>query len=213
MARTNNQPNPSDRNTGFVFRKVTATIKGVTPLSQSRALQTARGENEPADAHDLRCWKERMHVNPDGLVFIPPLAIKNGLTDAAAKLGLTVPGHGRKQYKGLFESGIMCSDPIILKDENGKPIKADDVVFEKLHVPADGRRGGSTRVFRHFPYFPKWQATVEFIVLDERIGDAAIERHMRALGVFVGLGRFRPSRNGYYGRFSVLDIKIEATSE
>ena len=34
-----------------------------------------------------------------------------------------------------------------------------------------------------------------------------IEKYLKHAGEFIGLGYFRPRRNGYYGRFTVHDFK------
>jgi hypothetical protein len=194
----------SKESSGFVVRKAICELESMSPYSQSRAFQSERGDNEPHDKFDERCWRERMHVNEDGVVFVPPLAIKNGLTEAAGKLDMSVPGAGKKKFKGLFASGIMCLNPMVLDG-----VKATEVVGERLYVPSNGRSGDGTRVYRRFPHIPKWSGKVEVLILDERISDAVFKKHMEALGVFVGLGRFRPARNGFYGRFNVKSIEFK----
>jgi hypothetical protein len=49
----------------------------------------------------------------------------------------------------------------------------------------------------------QWSGDVEFMVLDEIIDNETFETHLKDAGQFIGVGRFRPRNNGYYGRFSV----------
>ena len=58
-----------------------------------------------------------------------------------------------------------------------------------------------------------WGGIVEVIVLDETVlqtskttGLTILEDVCRGAGQFIGLGRFRPRNNGFYGRFDVLSI-------
>jgi hypothetical protein len=44
---------------------------------------------------------------------------------------------------------------------------------------------------------------VEFLVLDETITQDVFAEHLTEAGRFIGIGRFRPRSNGYYGRFTV----------
>jgi hypothetical protein len=62
---------------------------------------------------------------------------------------------------------------------------------------------------RIFPEFDSWGGQVTFLVSDERITPAIFERHIRAAGEYVGLGRFRPENPicGTNGKFRVTEIK------
>ena len=183
----------------MAIRLATAKIVGASPYSQSRKTLTPKEDRETSDVHERRTWRERMHVNPEGLVYIPPMALKNCLDQAASSLGLTVPGRGKKGYAKVFEAGVLVMDPIVLA------VKAEDVQPEELFVPSDGRRGGGSRVTKLFPYIPEdqWAGEAKFTVLDDLITEDVFERVLHHAGQLVGLGRFRPQTRGFYGRFSV----------
>ena len=120
---------------------VVASIKGVSPYSQSRPIQSVKNTGESHDAFEERTWRERLHVNDAGNVFIPPMAIKNMMCDCARFLSETVPGKGKATWTKHFDAGIMVVSPA----EIG--VKADEVIGERLFVPSDGKKGGSTRVW------------------------------------------------------------------
>ena len=42
-----------------------------------------------------------------------------------------------------------------------------------------------------------------FFVLDETITEDVFLNHLTQAGQFIGIGRFRPRNNGFYGRFAV----------
>jgi hypothetical protein len=107
----------------------------------------------------------------------------------------------------------LAPDPLPLF-VNGKPILGGDVKSEKLFVPSDGTRGGGRRVWKWFPVIPEWETEAKIIALDpiliahkEKIGS-----YLTHAGQFIGMGRFRPVRNGYYGRFTVHDLKYTKMS-
>lgn len=182
-----------------------AVIQGVTPYSQSKAIQSKRKTGEQADAFEERTWKERLHVNDDGKVFIPPMAVKNCLSEVAKYLSESVPGKGKATFTKHFDAGILIVEPIVLEAE------AEKVTGERFFVPSDGKKGGSSRVWKIFPVIHKWSGNVEIMVLDPVLADKPekIEEYLGHAGKFIGLGRFRPRNGGFYGRFEVKSFKVE----
>jgi len=178
-----------------------ASLESISQYSQSRYHDAEKLPKEAADDYEARTWRKRMHVNEDGHVFIPPMAFKNCLSDAAKYLSIQVPGKGKSTYTKHFEAGVLVVDPLVL------PITRDDIECEWLHVPSDGRRGGTTRVEKCFPLIPAWEGEVKYLIFDDIITEDAFEEHLRDCGSFIGIGRFRPRNNGFYGRFSVESIK------
>ena len=140
-------------------------------------------------------------MTQDGYIYIPPMQFSNSLKNAAKILNLSIPGQGKAKYTKNFEAGVLVFEGIKL------PIKIDDVKGEWIHVPSDGRRGGTTRVMKCFPLIPEWKGTVTYNIFDDIITKDVFEQVIRASGELIGIGRFRPRNWGYYGRFIVEDIK------
>jgi hypothetical protein len=184
-------------------------LQSESPISFSKFVNVSKNVGETHAQHEERTWREKLHVNDDGYVIIPPMMFKNALSQAASYLGIQRPGKGKRTFLKHFEAGIMVTEPLILD------LKKEDVQGEWLYVPSDGRRGGTTRVEKMFPIIPSWKGTVKFYIIDETVmeqlpdknGKAAFEYHLEEAGKFIGLGRFRPRNNGYYGRFKVVSIK------
>lgn len=180
---------------------VTATIKGISPYSQNGYYKTPKLDRESAADYEARTWRDRMTVDKDGYVIIPPMALKNCLSDAARFLSVKIAGKRNATFTKHFEAGVIVTDPIRL------PIKKGDVPFEWLFVPADGKRGGSSRVEKCFGIIHEWGGTAVFHVLDHTITETAFREHLEQAGSFIGLGRFRPRNNGFYGRFVVESLR------
>lgn len=181
-------------------------IQGISPYSQSKHYELDKLQGEGQDDYYQRTWKNHLHTR-NGEVFIPPNAFKNCLSEAAKYMNLSVPGKGKNTYTKHFEAGVQISRPIMLG------IKAEDVKCEKLFLPSDGKRGGSKRVWKYYPYLEQWRGVIECLILDETClqtsrttGATILEDVCRGAGQYIGLGRFRPRNNGYYGRFDVLNI-------
>src|SRR5688572_13303612 len=187
------------------MRIVTAQLESIAPYSQSRYYEmeqprTKRGSGTVTESpHDYeeRTWRHRVHVNEAGNIVIPPMAFKNCIAEVAKYLSVQIPGKGKSTYTKHFEAGVMVLEGLTL------PETKESVEGEWLHVPSDGRRGGPKRVAKCFPVIRRWSGPVTFHVLDDVITQDVFEQHLRDAGNFIGIGRFRPRNNGYYGRFKV----------
>jgi hypothetical protein len=179
------------------MKTVSVKITGKSPLSFSKYVQTPKLEREGHADYDERTWRERLHYDSNGVVFVPPMMFKNALSEAAKYRSEQIQGKGKSTYTKHFEAGVMATQPMSLG------INKDDVQKEVVHVPADGKRGGTTRVLKNFPKIENWSGIINFHILDEIITRDVFERHLKDAGDFIGIGRFRPRNNGYYGRFDI----------
>jgi hypothetical protein len=178
-----------------------ATLESISPYSQSRHYDVPKEKKELPKDYEARTWRERLHVDDKGEVFIPPMAFKNALSEIARFLSIQIPGKGKSTYTKHFEAGVMVMDPVPLG------IKKEDVDGEWLFVPSDGKRGGGKRVDKCFPIIRQWTGKVKFYLLDETVTPDVFEQHLKESGAFIGIGRFRPRNNGFYGRFKVKEVK------
>ncbi len=178
-----------------------ARLKSSSPYSQSRHYTVEKLSKEGANDYEMRTWRNRMHVTPDGFVFIPPTAFKNCLSEAAKFLSIQIPGKGKSTYTKHVEAGILVTDPLTLD------VKAADVPGEELFVPASGKRGDGKRVTKMFPLIAEWSGDVTFHVIDETVTRDVLAQHLAEAGKLIGIGRFRPRNNGFYGRFTVTSLE------
>jgi hypothetical protein len=182
------------------MRKILASLESITPMSQGRYHNEPKLDKENYDDYEKRTWRKRMHVNENGNVIIPPFAFKNCLSSAAKRLGMQIPGKGKKTYTKHFESGLLIADPMVLD------IKAKDVSETVIFVPSDGMRGGSKRVMKYFPTIYTWAGDLLLYILDDTITKDVFMKHLQEAGNFVGIGSLRVEKNGIWGRFQVVDL-------
>lgn len=172
-------------------------LTGTSPYSQSKAITSVKPSQEPHDDFDRRVWKEHCHVDEaTGRIFISAYAIKNCLSDSASFLSLKVPGKRSATFTKHFLAGLIVPQGVMLDTH------IDKVECERLSCSADGKKNGSTRVWRTFPVIRKWEGEVPIVVLDETITQEVLQQHGEAAGMFIGLGRSRPRNGGSYGRFT-----------
>jgi hypothetical protein len=185
-----------------------AKLKSVSPYSQSRHYEVPKVDNgkESSSNYEIRTWRERLHYLEDGTIYIPPMAFKNAMSEVAKFLSIKIEGKGAATYTKHFEAGVLVTEPLLL------PIKKDDVEGEWLFVPSDGRRGGGKRVSKCFPLIREWEGVVTFYILDETITPEVFDLFLKEAGNFIGIGRFRPKNNGFYGRFEVVSTEWSTKS-
>ncbi len=189
------------------MRTAKATLHSMTPYSQSAPIEEKKPRDESHDEFEKRTWMQRCHVDEKGICYIPPMAFKKSLSEAAKYKGIKIPGSGNSKYTKHFEAGVMCVDPVSLG------VHIDNVEHERVFVPSDGRRGGTSRVWKQFPVFREWTVEVTYLILDEIITDDVFAEHLKDSGQFIGIGRWRPRNDGMYGRFEVLDLEITKNKE
>ena len=183
------------------MRDVIAELQSISPYSQGKHYDVTKLSKERPDDYEKRTWRERMHVTEEGFVFIPPMAFKNCLSEIAKYLSMQIPGKGKSTYTKHFESGVLVLEAMPL------PFKKESVDPEWVFVPADGRRGSGKRVLKCFGRINEWHGKVRFHILDDTITEEVFLTHLEQAGQFIGIGRFRPRSNGYYGRFVVKSLE------
>lgn len=183
-----------------------AKLKSVVPYYQSRPLDprdeaTAKKDKETGEDYEDRIWRERVHTNGDGKVFIPAASFKNCIAEAAKYLNLQIPGKGKATYTKHFEAGIIVPEPLHLN------VPKEDVQCHRLFLPADGKRGSGKRVWKNMPIIHQWSGAVTFLILDETITKEIFQKVLEEAGKFIGVGTFRPRNNGTFGRFEIESLK------
>jgi len=179
------------------MRICTATLESLSPLCQSRYHNTPKNDKESHDEYEKRTWREKLYADENGFVYVQPMALKFSIDGAAKRLRIRRPGKGQSEWGKILSGGVMVMEPMTLD------IKKADVEGQWLHLNADGKRGGGTRVMRCIPTIPKWKATMKFYLIDDAIPQDVFEYHLNQAGMIVGIGQHRPDNGGFCGRFKV----------
>jgi len=185
------------------MKQAICKLSSASEYSQSRPYQTEKLSKELPKDYEERTWKDRLHLDKKDptMVIIPPMVFKNCLSECAKFRSIQIPGKGKATYTKHFEAGVQVTEPMHIN------IKAADVEGEWVFVPVTGRRGDGSRVYKKFPLILQWSGEITFYVMDETITEDVFREHLEEAGRFIGIGRFRPRNNGYYGRFNVDDIQ------
>jgi len=178
-----------------------ASLESMGTYGQSRYYDVPKLEKESAVDYETRTWRERCHYNEEGYIFIPPMQFKKALANAASFLRMRIPGKGQSEYGKHFKAGVLVSEGLTLS------VKKDEVDGISIPCSSNGKPGGGSRVIKTFPIIHEWKGEVTFHILDETITKPVFLTHLKEAGNFIGIGYFRPQREGYYGRFKVANLK------
>lgn len=196
-----------------------ATLVGISTLTFGRMLQSPREKGEGADKHDIRCWRERMHIDSGGRVLLQPGSVKLAIEFAAKLRSDKIPGKGQQTFTKNVRCG-MVADPTastVIEVQRGSsgwvPALASEVVGRTISVPSDGKQGGTKRVPRRFPEIdPPWRVHVALVVFDDALIEHAdrLQDYLELAGWQCGLGVHRPQTSGGdHGMFTVEDFLFE----
>lgn len=163
----------------------------------------AEKKNKESDAdYEERTWQQRMHLDESDRAYIPPMMLKNCMAGVAKYLSMKTKGQAT--FTKHFAAGILVVDPsILINPKTNEPIYKDEIRGDKVFVPSNGIAGGGKRVWKTFPCIDSWKTEATFYILDDIITEPVFLEHLKQAGQLIGLGRFRPRNNGYYGRFRV----------
>lgn len=179
-------------------------MTGKAPYQFGKHITEPKKKGETPDVHEERTWRGRMHVDEGGVIFIPAMALKNCIKEAASYLSEKIPGKGSSKYTKHFKAGLLVAKNMSLG------IKAEDVKPNALFVPSDGKTGGGSRVTKFFPTVWEWACECEIIVIDPLLIDHVdkVRDYLEHAGNFIGMGGFRPINGGYFGRFELSDWNV-----
>lgn len=182
----------------MAIRTLSTTITGISAYSQSKAHDTPFMEKESHEDFDKRTWRNKAHLDKDGTILIPGMSIKWSVAEAARRLQIKIAGKRGQTYSKLMLSGLLVTGNL----RTG--IHIDDAMEDIIYANADGVRGSGKRVFRRFPTIAAgWTADLELQVIDDELPKDVVERCLVEAGNLIGIGRFRPEKGGFLGRFTV----------
>jgi hypothetical protein len=176
---------------------VSFRLEGITPYLPYRHFYFDRLPNESHADYQQRTWREHLHVDRHGEVFIPPNEVQRIIHKAAKFWDVR-----------LSPGGISVFKPIMLG------VKAKDVTPETFVEPDDTREW-------LWPILPKWSGDVEIIAHGEswlrssqRTDNTHLQDIIEDIGQHVGFGWRRPEHKAHntYGKFVIRDFVIHDIS-
>lgn len=185
--------------------RVQFQIVGSTGLCWGRKAPEVKRDDESHEAYDERTVLSRVRRDDDGNCAISAEGIKKAILVGATRLNMKVPGGGGKAtFKARLMAALLMTRDGFTVYRGGKPVVLDDLSIEAILVPSDPSKPKGGRVTRRFPkLYGSWEAQCEYLLTDEMINEDVLIRHVRAAGVYDGIGTFRVGTGQSHGLFAL----------
>jgi lambda repressor-like predicted transcriptional regulator len=182
-------------------------IQGITPYMQHRMDDVKLEEWEKnrkqiierpeVNQDDLKRAEFHCYRNDNGKCYIPAeqlrMALVNGGTYLKSKVGTKT-----KSMKGIIAAVLQVSpEEILLPD------------YEVIDKRSAVNKNIKARVIAIRPKWMEWEAEFDMILDNGTLTKEMIIELINVTGNYVGIGSYRPTNNGYFGRFKLLDINAK----
>jgi len=179
------------------MKKYKVQIKGITPLLQNKPEEYGFDE-QWIEKKATTDWEKdalkKLYMTNNGTIYQPGEHIEQSIIEAGKKIKLK--GAGRSTYSKLFGSMISIEDYEIPHENPNYEIHKSLVV-----IPAT-----KGRVMRYRPIFKNWSLTFNILFEDE-IQASVIKEALEIAGKYSGIGDWRPSTKGKFGKFQVTSFQ------
>jgi hypothetical protein len=180
------------------------TIEGITPYMQHRMDDVKLEEWEKnrkqiierpdVNIEDAKRAEYHCYRNRNGSCFIPAeqlrIAMINGGTYLKSKVGTRT-----KSMKGIIAAVLQISpEDVTIPD------------YDEIDKRSAVNRNVKARVMVVRPKWSKWEASFDMVLDNGTLTKEMITELVTVTGNYVGIGSYRPTNNGYFGRFKLLNI-------
>lgn len=174
--------------------RIEVTIIGDTPLivhkwsEKARKLirdkQTGKGSAGREKKNPEEDFRESLHITPDGRHGFPTVGIKSSAVTACTSISSMTKISARQAFHVEGDYAII---------EGSEPTMREDMV----------RVGMGTADIRYRGQYWPWRATITISHNRNVLSAEQILTLLNTAGFGVGLGEWRPERDGQFGRFHV----------
>ena len=175
-------------------------IIGTSPLivhrfsekAKRQMLDNMQGRKSPKEPKNPQAeYEAAFYRLKDGTPGFPVIAFKQATIGACRFYGKNITMTALKQY--IFFRGEIGSDGQMLARIEGEPRMREDV--------ATVGRGGTD--LRYRPEFTEWSTTLQVVYVTSSLTRASVLSLIDAGGMGVGVGEWRPERNGDFGTYAI----------
>ena len=167
-----------------------------------KALTDKRKKTEDDHLMIARSEFEKSLYTHNGKIVMPTINLRASFIDGAKlnRLGAS------------FQRGTLILEEFVPLDYSG-PKTADKLFDNPAFVDCRSVVISGRRLMRYRPRFSDWAITVDVLYDDSAIDREDVLRSAQNAGQFCGLGDFRPTKKGPFGRYKVEVIEeIEAAA-
>lgn len=188
------------------MKKYEVTLTSVTPYMQHRMDDVKLSEWEKLkhkvierdDVAKEDATRAEFHAYRDkqtGSCYIPAEHLKGALIGAGGMVKSKV-GARSKSMKTIVAAMFFVS-----------PEKVSLPDYDDIDKRSAVNKNVKARVITIRPKWTKWTATFTLLVDEDSITKDTIKAVLEYAGKYIGIGSFRPTNNGEFGRFEVAGLK------
>lgn len=186
------------------MKSFSVKIKGLTPYMQHRMddkkledwekcrkniMERPEVSHEDAVRAEYHCYR-----NSEGHCFIPSEQIRGSLIGAGTYMKAKVGGRAKSMKVIVAATFQPTPEEILLPD------------FDTIDKRSAVNKNVKARVMVVRPKWTEWSASFTLNVYEDTITKETISQLMTYAGSYVGIGSYRPTANGLFGRYEVEDI-------
>jgi hypothetical protein len=180
-------------------------IKGITPYMQHRMddkkladWQINRKhiiERDDINSEEMKLAQFHSYINNEGKFYLPcehiRAALINGGTFLKSKVGVRT-----KSMKSIIAAMFMVNPEEILLPE-----------FDTIDKRSAVNRNVKARIIVIRPKWTNWSVEFTLNTGQDTFTVAQLTELINTTGMYVGIGSYRPTNNGYFGRFELESLE------
>ena len=180
-------------------------IKGLTPYMQHRmddvkldAWEKLRGPIHERDdvAHEDAVRAEyHCYRNKDNVCYIPSDQLRGAMINAGTFVKAKVGGRSKSMKTIVAAMFVPAQEQILIED------------YDAIDKRSAVNRNIKARVIVVRPKWTEWQAGFDLNIHENSISKEQVQQILEYAGSYVGIGSFRPTNNGLFGRFEVTHLE------
>lgn len=180
-------------------------IKGLSPYMQHRMddqkleewekkrgliIERSDVAHEDAVRAEYHCYR-----NGNGRCYIPADQLRGSFIGAGSMVKAKVGGRAKSMKQIVAAMFMVTPDHIDLPD------------YDAIDKRSAVNRNVKARVITIRPKWTDWQAEFTLNVMNDTITSETVKSILEYAGDYIGIGSFRPTNNGMFGRFTITDFK------
>lgn len=184
------------------IKSIELKIFGTQPLimhkwGQKAIEQMKDTQNKKASSREIRDpqqeYKDSMYVTADGRYGFPTTGFKKAIIRAAQYANM----------KMTFLRGALFIEDQLFSEEQGHPVGLVEIIGEPKMREDLVKVGMGKPDFRYRGQFDNWKATLGILYNSNVISPEQVLNLVLIAGFSVGVGEWRPERDGQFGTFAI----------
>lgn len=183
------------------MKQFNITIEGLTPYMQHRMddqkledWEKKRGkimERPEVSQQDATRAEYHCYRNEEGKCYIPADQIRGSLIAAGSYMKAKMGGRSKSMKVIVAATFVPTPDQILMPD------------YDAIDKRSGVNRNVKARIIVIRPKWTKWEANFVLNVYEDTITESTVRELVNYAGSYVGIGSFRPTNNGMFGRFKM----------